>query len=141
MEVLQYLIQNCANQAVYATHGCSSDNSILHATNAEIGKFACAAGRRAVMNSKNRNVFWTEQKFGEVQSIVGCVRVFSDKSQISPAARCMKFYSLHIILLNFIEELKRHCILSETSIVEYLPIFFEDPCSSRMKDTLHGKKN
>lgn len=66
---------------------------------------------------------------------------FSGNSQISLVTGSLKLNSLHMTLLNFTKEFKRHCILSRGSIVAYLPISFEKSGLSGEKKTLRGKKN
>lgn len=109
--------------------------------NADIGKSSCAAAKRSAMHRKTKNVIRREQKFDGVQSIVGCVQIFGDKSQILLAAGSLKFCLLHITLLSFAEKFRKHCILSEASIVANLPIFFKAPCLITESNTPHVKEN
>lgn len=48
VEVQQSQMQNCNTQDLYAKPGCSSDNSISHSINADIGKFAYTTIMRAI---------------------------------------------------------------------------------------------
>lgn len=59
------------------------------------------------------------------QSVIGCLQLLSDKSQIFLSANAAQFYSLHATLLNVLENGRRRHILSGIAFVAYLPVTLE----------------
>lgn len=60
VNVLQYWVQSCASQDLFANYECSSANFILHCINANIGKFVCTTAEKVAVHSKDKNVLWRE---------------------------------------------------------------------------------
>lgn len=56
------------------------------------------------MHSEDRNVVRREQELNGALSIVGCVQMFRDMSQVSLAAGVLKFYFLPNTVFNFTED-------------------------------------
>lgn len=63
-------------------------------------------------------------KEDSIQSVVGCVQIFSGNSQTSMKAVGLTFYPLRITLLIFTEKSRRLKVAFGTTVVAYLPLSF-----------------
>lgn len=90
--------------------------------NDRIGADACDGVELAVQSCHNHNVIWKKEEKDKVQSVVGCLQLYSEKSQTSLSAAPYAFHPLHITLLYFSKEMRRKQIVFGSSVVSYLPI-------------------
>lgn len=65
---------------------------------------------------------WYFSDFQQKTSAVGCIQIYSDNQQISLAASSLKFYPLHVKLLNIRKEKRwMHIVAAETTMA-YLSV-------------------
>lgn len=68
------------------------------------------------------NVFWKCEKLHGVQSSMGCLQNFRDKSQTFLKAKTTSLYSLHATLLNVSKDQRRNHITAGQTVCEHLPV-------------------
>lgn len=73
-----------------------TDSVISNSLNAEIEKNACPAVQKAVSTSEDPDMSWKTSEKDGTMSVVGCIELFSDKSQISLSTSSKKFFPLHM---------------------------------------------
>lgn len=81
---------------------CEEGDASSHPINALVGTEACRKVERTMKTSRDTTVSWKRLSVGGEQSVMGCLQLFSDCSQISRKARAVQFYSLHEKLMNFL---------------------------------------
>lgn len=95
-----------------------------HPMSAEIGVSVCKAVENHIERLSRLESFRKTEEEDKIQSVVWCVQIFSDKFQTFLKAGKIAFYLLHITLLNFTDQKRRHQILSGETVVAYLPVSF-----------------
>ena len=75
---------------------------------------------------ERKSVFWKRLGRDGSESFVGLGQVYSDKTATTLKNSGLKFYPVHLVLLNFSAEVRRQLISSGASIVGYLPTSFEE---------------
>lgn len=122
VDVLVDQVAKTPSDGVVTVHG--ERDVYCHPLNSFIGKYACPAAERAIKQDCDSSVSWKTYAEDGVQSAIGCLQIFSDKSQTSLKAGSLVFYPLHVTLLNFTEEWRRAHITSGRTITSYLPVTF-----------------
>lgn len=92
--------------------------------NAMLGKEMCPAVENEIKGNSDPSVFWNCLKTDGIESIVGAIQVFSDKSQMTLSSDSVQFYTLHLTLLNLRNETHTRHINSGSSVISYLPCSF-----------------
>lgn len=78
-----------------------------------------------VLSSDNDEDIWMYGKDGMEESFVGMFQVHSDKSAVTLKKAGISAYPVHIVFLNFTYEKWKDIIMSEKTIVAYLPVDYE----------------
>lgn len=108
---------------------------LSHPTNAEIETRACAAVKHVVKARLRSSAQWKDEIDDSIQPAVGCLQIYSDKTQKSLSASSNSFYPLYVTLLNFIKHMRRRLIVLGSTEVEYLPRSYSDSGSAtKQKD-------
>lgn len=110
---------------------CSSPKTeqcfeLSYEVNSRIGTEECNAVGLAVKSSLSPNFIWSEEENDKGQLVVGCLQLYSDKPRTTLSAPSYTFYSLHIKLLNFTEDMRRKKIVSGSSVAAYIPVGYEE---------------
>lgn len=117
--------------------------------NAEIKTRAYVVVEDAVKTSPNLDTIWKEEKEDNVQSVVGCVQIYSGKWQTSLSASSHSFYPFNKTLLTFTEQMSYNLIVGGPTVVSSLHVSYtESDETSRHKNkpafsvsTLHPRIN
>lgn len=86
--------------------------------NAETGVIARKAAEEHIKKPKKSESLWNTAPEDILQSKVGCVRIYGDKSRASHKTGDLTFYPLHITLPSFSERIRRLQFLSDTTTSE-----------------------
>ena len=108
---------NCERNSFGREHYC-------HPMNAALGMKGEETVKKAVMSNKNSHAMWHDSRDTSHQSFAGMVQLYSDKSRTSLKESSFQFYPLHVNMLNFSEQYRRHCIVEGMTVVAFLPIKF-----------------
>lgn len=95
-----------------------------HPLNSGIGRNVLPLAEDYIQRHTNNDVRWHSIHSDGEQSCIGCLQLFSDKSQTSLSAGAFKFYPIHITLLNFTETTRRKHICDGRTVFAYLPVNF-----------------
>lgn len=99
---------------------------LSHTVNTQIGVGACLSVERTVKRSLNLSVIWKEEGNDKIEFVIGFLQIYLDKSQTSMSTDSYFFYSLHIMLHQFNENIKQKGIALLSSIVAYLSVNYSD---------------
>lgn len=91
----------------------------------KIGQKAVSETERFVNESSSRKISWKSRKRDDIESAIGCLQLFSDKSHVSMSAGSFMFYLMHITLLKILEEMRRKHISSGRTVRAGLPVRFD----------------
>lgn len=116
-------IRRTPNSKIY--FGSALGGTRSHASNAEVGVAACQAVEKHNKSFTRLGFVWKTTKEDNVQSVIGCVQVFSDKYQTSLKAGGLAFYPLYVTLINFSGKMGHLQILSKAAVLAYLLVTFE----------------
>lgn len=98
-----------------------------HPQAVETGTNVCTTVEQFIKFSENDAISWKSNKHDGVRSKIRCLQPFSDVLQVSLLAEALQFYSLHVTILNFLENRRKALIpkqIGKTAIV-YFPLHFE----------------
>lgn len=127
------ILQNAAlelGQPILSAHNSAIYfGSIMHGLKphpicAEIGILAYREIEQHTDCSKRWDLIWISEDDDNLQSVVGCVRIFSDKSQTSLRAEELVFYPLHVPLINFRNWTRQLQIPPSAIVPAYLSVAF-----------------
>lgn len=107
-----------SSHKTFSINDCDSVYS--HQMKAKFGKEVCHAIEESIKKSLNPTVVWSSFPSDANQSMGGPLQVLSDKSQMTFSSDSVKFYSLHLTLLNFTNEIRIHQTNSGNSIITYI---------------------
>lgn len=98
---------------------------MTHLLNAEIGIGACTAVKHEIKRSKDLEIFWRSETSDGISYTIECLQRFSDKYNTMLSAWALRFYPLHVTLLNVSDHFCKTLIASGRTVVAYLPVSFE----------------
>lgn len=96
-----------------------------HPLNSDIGRNACRCVEEETKSSSDAEVHWSTIAENGVQSVVGCLKMYSDKSQKSLATGEIICHPLHLTLFNFSEQNWRHHISNGSMIIAQMASFVQ----------------
>lgn len=96
----------------------------FHPMNTETEQQACRAAECFIKSCNGLLDFWKKVRSVGFRSVVGCLQLFSDSSQVSMNAGALQIYSLYATLLNFTESDRRRRIMTGDKIVVYFSVSF-----------------
>ncbi|NJK52916.1 MAG: hypothetical protein HC936_08975 [Leptolyngbyaceae cyanobacterium SU_3_3] len=135
--VLEQQISAVNNDDFYHEPGPQVPQS--HPMNAKLGVFARDAVEQHIKSSEMLESIWNIGSHDKWKSVVGCVQLYSDKSQTSLKAGGLTFYPLHITLMNFSEKIRRLQIMSGATVLGYLPVEFHSSSSDNLQANSKSK--
>lgn len=100
-----------------------------HPVAANLGKIGIKEIKSSIESSLNLDHVWYGAS-STAPSCPGFLQLYSDKSHSTLRALSFVFYPIHIVLLNFSEDIRKRLIVSGKTIVGYLPTKFLTPESS-----------
>lgn len=99
-----------------------------------VGTHVWAAVKQEIKTDPHVSVTWKQKKEDGSQSAVGCLRIYSDKSQTSFTASPFVLYLIHITVFNFTKDQRRKQIVLSALLPGYLPAgYSEDDHQMRRK--------
>lgn len=127
VSVLKKQVQLCSEDIIARYFG--EKDHVTNPFNGAIGKHACKAVEQWIKESSDLSISWKSLNDDGIKSMVGCLKFFSDKSQIffsdksqiSLFAGSQLFNAIHVTLLKFTEERKRKLIERGETVVAYFP--------------------
>lgn len=96
-----------------------------HPLNSDIRRDTCRWIEQEIKGYRDAEVHWSTVAENGVQSLVGCLQMYSDMSQTSLVAGEVVLYSLHWTILNVLEQTRQHHISNESTIIEYTPASYK----------------
>lgn len=105
----------------------------FHPMSAAVGASTCDAVERHMKCSTRLHFVSKTAEDDSTQFVVGCVQIFSNKSQTSLKAGGLRFNPLYITLLDFTDHMRRLQILSGNIIVVYLSVSFHTDFERKKK--------
>lgn len=111
----------------------------IYTMNAEIGGSARKAVEEHMKSSEKLKSRWKNASDNKLQSVVGFVQMYSEKSQISLKAGGLTFYPLHITLLNFSEKMRLLLISPGAPFPGYLSVAFHSNTSGTIESKSRRK--
>lgn len=107
---------------------------MTHRMNANAQHLRCQPTEIFINSSEEQNAIWyTPNEHGE-QSFFCAVQRLSDTSVTALEAAAFEFYPIHLMLLNFTKEWKRHHVQHGHKFVAYLPIQYDSTSDDNHKD-------
>ena len=95
-----------------------------HPMNAALGMKGEETVKKAVMANKNSYGMCHDSRDTSNQSFAGMFQPYSAKSRTSLKKSSFQFYPLHVTVLHFPEQYRRHCIGEGMTVVAFIPIKF-----------------
>lgn len=74
--------------------------SLCDPMNGNIGSAACLGASKRIKATSEHLAGWTYRHIDGIQSAIGCLQIYSDKSQTSAPAGAAQFHLFHVILQN-----------------------------------------
>lgn len=88
-------------------------------TNSEVGTKACPAAEKLFKWNSYTSVSWKSFASDGIRSLVECLEMFNDKSQVTLFDGLLLFYALHATLLYFSEGRRRKLVANGKTFVTY----------------------
>lgn len=100
---------------------------------AQVAATVVAAIQKRVITSNDNLHFWNT---GFIESFVGLLQLYTDKSSTSLKQSSVTSYPLHITFSNFSDDFRRQCISQDLTVVAYLPTSIEEVFSDAVLDPM-----
>lgn len=111
-------IEECDDENKIVSVG--NRTSLLHPPETQLGTNGCMTLEHAIKFSKDSSVCWTEMQTDGVTFIVGCLKLFSDKSHTALSAGPLQLYPFRVFFLNFNSAYRHMTIAHEETVVAYV---------------------
>lgn len=100
------------------------NSTSCHPMNSNIDSAACLTALKQIKTSFGHLVSWKYGHTDGIQSAIGCLQIFSEKSQTSISAGATQFYPIHVTLQNLKEDARRINNVIGTTVVGFVPVTY-----------------
>lgn len=106
-------------------HSFEGRRDYWHAMNSDVGTEACAASETFSECCSNTSLSWKSFDSNEIRSLLECLQLISDRSEISLSAGSLQLFALHVPILNFFKEQRRMLASNGKTVIAYQLLKFE----------------